>query len=249
VVSEPADSASRSRADLHAIAMVGRAEPDDGLSGVGAALQRVCRGAVDGLPVSGAIVHLVDGGGSLAVAAASDPRAREVGELPFTMGVAPCLEAFAARRPVLVPDLAEDGRWPGFAAAARERAVAAIFALPLQAGATGLGVLDLYADQPGGLDEDDLGASLALARLTAGIVIVGADGTAPADLVDDLAVVVDRRPEIYQAQGMVMVALGVELAEALLVMRAHAFSLDVPLIELARDVISGTSVPEDWGQP
>jgi hypothetical protein len=38
---------------------------------------------------------------------------------------------------------------------------------------------------------------------------------------------------------MVMVDLGVDLAEALARMRAHAFSHGIALIDLARDIING----------
>ena len=48
----------------------------------------------------------------------------------------------------------------------------------------------------------------------------------------------ERRAEIHQAQGMVMVDLEVDLAEALLLMRAHAFSRDVSLLEVAREILA-----------
>jgi hypothetical protein len=240
------DRAAETSGDVRALALIAQAHADPGLTGLAAGLQRVCRGAVDGLPLSGAIVHLADGDSMLAVAAASDPRAREVAELPFVMGVAPCLEALRSHRPVLVPDLTADGRWPGFSAAALERAVAAIFALPLQVGAVGLGVLDLYADTVGPLDQEDLGASLALARVATEMVLVGSDGSDGSGVVEELQELVERRPEIHQAQGMVMVALGVTLAEALVRMRAHAFGQGLSVIDLARGVLDGSTRPEDW---
>ena len=46
---------------------------------------------------------------------------------------------------------------------------------------------------------------------------------------------------------MVMVALGTSLVDALLRMRAHAFLLNLPLLELARQVIAGTADPLVWG--
>jgi hypothetical protein len=47
------------------------------------------------------------------------------------------------------------------------------------------------------------------------------------------------RTEVYQAQGMVMVDLGVSLAEALARLRARAFAENIPLNDLAADVVAG----------
>ena len=45
--------------------------------------------------------------------------------------------------------------------------------------------------------------------------------------------------EVYQAQGMVMVDLGVSLAEALVRLRAHAFVEGRPVGDVARDIVAG----------
>ena len=47
------------------------------------------------------------------------------------------------------------------------------------------------------------------------------------------------RAEVHQAQGMVMVDLGVDLTDALIRMRAHAFARGIPLVELAREILAG----------
>jgi hypothetical protein len=44
---------------------------------------------------------------------------------------------------------------------------------------------------------------------------------------------------------MVVVDLEVDAAEALARMRAHAFGNDIPLLDLARDIISGFVLPVD----
>jgi len=58
--------------------------------------------------------------------------------------------------------------------------------------------------------------------------------------------VLDTQGHIYQAQGMVMVELGVGLAEALARMRAYAYATDQPLSSLAADIVAGrTAIPRD----
>jgi hypothetical protein len=207
------------------------------------ALDDLCRACVALLPVSGAAVHLMAQAQVVGVVAASDARAASIGELPFVAGLGPCLDAYRLRRPVLVADLeASAARWPGFAESAIEQGVAAVYSLPLQSGAVGLGVLDLYADRAGPLAPDDVGHALGLARDATDLLISGDGGVA------DRAIdaVIDHRAEIYQAQGALVVALGVTLAEAMVLLRAHAFSQGLPLLDLSRQVVGGSSQPEEW---
>jgi AmiR/NasT family two-component response regulator len=49
---------------------------------------------------------------------------------------------------------------------------------------------------------------------------------------------VERRGELYQAQGMVMVQLGVGLIEALVRIRAHSYAQDRNLNDVAADIIA-----------
>ena len=55
----------------------------------------------------------------------------------------------------------------------------------------------------------------------------------------DVNEVLAPRLEVYQAQGMVMVDLGVSLTEAMALLRAHAFTVGRPLGDVARDVVTG----------
>lgn len=189
----------------------------------------------------------MSGGGHGAVAGGSSPRMRALAALEFDLGEGPCRSAFAARRPVLVPDLAggASADWPGFALAAGDLGVGAAFAFPLQVGAAALGVLSMYADEPRSLDAEDVGLGALFAEITTEVLIndpvPAADGTLSPDLTD----VLDLRPEVFQAQGMVMVALGVSLAEALSRMRAHAFATERSLDDLALDIVEARMDPSE----
>jgi hypothetical protein len=208
-------------------------------------LDRLCRAAISVLPVDGAVVHLMSVTRGDGVVAASDRTARELGELEFAYGEGPALEAAVLRRPILVPDLgaAQATRWLGYSLSARERRVEAVFALPLHLGAVAFGALELFAAQAGPLDDADTDLALAFAGIGTQTLldntIVGPDG----ELEPGLALAMDRRGEIAQAQGMVMVDLRIGLAEALARMRAHAFAMEVSLLELARRVIEGYVLP------
>jgi hypothetical protein len=181
---------------------------------------------------------------------ASDEVAAHLDEMQFRLGEGPCVEAFTERRPVLVPDLAQvtDARWPVFATAARRTPVRAAFVLPLQAGAMGIGVLDLYCDEPGMLDHDELAGALraADAVLWALLGIRADDPTQPpapprhngADPHGWLTGSPLDHIEVYQATGMIMVQLGVAAETALSRLRANAFVHDRSIDDIARDVVA-----------
>ena len=212
------------------------------------ALQQLCRTLTSDLGLMGAAMNLMSAAGtSNGVVAASDDHSRDVDELQFATGEGPCHEAFAARRPVLTPDLRSvvDGHWPGYSSAALDAGVGAVFAFPLQVGAVVLGVMDVYTDRPGSLSQEQVAAALTCAQLATEILIDGDLFSTDGHMGRDLSTVLDHRAEIYQAQGMVVVDLGVEPAEALARMRAHAFGNGQPLIDLARAIISGFVLPED----
>jgi hypothetical protein len=141
--------------------------------------------------------------------------------------------------PVLVPDLALAAvRWPGFASAAVAAGAGAMFALPLQAGATRVGVLSLYRVRPGPLAPHELGDVLVLADIALELILNAAAGISGRPEDRPLAGLSDSRAEIYQAVGMISVQLGVSLEDASVRLRAHAFGRSAALAEVANAVVT-----------
>lgn len=103
------------------------------------------------LPVTGVAVSTLNGPIHTETVCASDDVAFRLDELRFDLGEGAAWEAFASRRPGLVPDLSTDPQpsWPVFTAAVQPMPVRALFAFPLYVGATGVGVLDCYRTAPG----------------------------------------------------------------------------------------------------
>jgi len=56
--------------------------------------------------------------------------------------------------------------------------------------------------------------------------------------VPEWAGLVDRRAVVHQAAGMISVQLDVDVAEALLRLRARAYALDRPMADVAADVVA-----------
>jgi GAF domain/ANTAR domain len=203
-------------------------------------LERACMTAVDLLGATGAGISLMADEGGHGFAAASDAFSRQLEELQFTLGEGPCIDAFTTGRPVLVPDLSDGHgrRWPMYVSAVRERGVRAIFAFPIQIGGSRLGVLDVFRDKPGSLTPEQLGQAVALTDVVLTMTLDG-QRRAPAGA---LPQGFDEAPgfhiEIAQAQGMIMIQLGVNITEALVRLRAYAYAQGRPVSEVARDVVA-----------
>ena len=212
-------------------------EASDGVVGT---LHRLCRAVAVALSGCGAGVSLMAEDGVRGVATASDAAAEWLEELQFVLGEGPCIDAFDGRRPVLVSDLADGAvrRWPFYARAAYDGGVRAVFAFPLQVGAARLGVLDVFRARPGPLTADELGQALTFAEVAVTTLLDGQDAASPGAAAPGLDGAMDGRAVLFQAQGMVMVQLGVSLAAALTRMRAYSYTENRPLGEVARDVVA-----------
>ena len=245
-VTEPAERLDD--IDVRALVAQEPAEPDDEPH-VAGSLQRLCRAAARVLPASGAGVSVMSREGVPVTTAASDPTSAAVEELQFTVGEGPCLEAYSARRSVLVPDLDEDGgtRWPGYALAARDHGVRAVFAFALQVGAARLGVLDVYRGTSGVLSARSLRAALTFAQVAVEMLLDAQQRAVQDDRAPSLDDALSTGFELYQAQGMVMYQLDITLGEAMSRVRAYAFAHDQRLADVASGIVSRRIVLEEDG--
>lgn len=205
-------------------------------------LERLCAALSRALPAMGVGVSLLaadnHGGGTVA---ASGSASRVIEELQFTLGEGPCIDAYASRSPILEPDLAGHGvrRWPGYGPAAQDHGVEAVFAFPLQVGAARAGALDVYRDAPGGLTPDGLAQAFTFAEVAMGLLVDDQHGIAGTQSRFDLDDVLAYRLEVYQAQGMLMVDLGVGIDEAMARLRAYAYAEGRALSDVANDIVNG----------
>jgi hypothetical protein len=215
-------------------------EPAGGTSNVASMLQRMCVAAVYALPASGAGVSLMADHGARGFAAASDRSSQQLEELQFTLGEGPCMDAFATGRPVLIPDINEGvmTRWPMYAPAVHDRGVRAVFAFPLQVGASRVGVLDVFRDQPGSMTADELSQAMTFADIALTMVLDGQARAPAGGVPEGFHEAPGFRAEIAQAQGMIMVQLGVSITEALVRLRAYAYAEGRLVGDVARDVVA-----------
>ncbi len=171
----------------------------------------------------------------------TDPVAEALEQVQFTIGEGPCVDATRLGVPVFVVDLDDvggghAGRWPVFVRQARTLGVRAVFSLPLRVGPSCIGAVNLWRATPGPLTGAALGHALGvmddvtLTFLDETVVEHGSESPGPHTL----------SLEVHRAAGMLMVQLGITIEQALVRLRATAFTEGVPVERLARDVIEGT---------
>lgn len=215
----------------------------DGRRGVEAA-DRLCDACVLLFDIDAAAISLVFDGASSGTLGSSGAPARTYDELQFTLGEGPCLDSVSGRIPVLVADLADpdEARWPIYGPALLSHQIRGVFAMPVLVAGEHVGALDLFRAQPGRLAEDHFAGAIVAAELA---------GAPLLDVMnDDLQAAVNdpesnawaelhalSRAEVSQATGMLVAQLGVEPAEALLRLRAHAYATGRSSTDVARDIL------------
>ena len=220
-----------------------------------AAADLLCRACVRLLAVDGASISLTHEGSTQGTFGSSGDMSRRLDELQYTFGEGPCLDAVQARVPVLAPDLGDprETRWPAFAEALLRSGINAVFALPVTIASKPIGALDLFRRSAGSLAGTSLAGGLLAAELAAvplmDLMSSGLDWDAAAqggDGWEQLASLA--RVEVYQATGMLVAALDVGPDEALLRLRAYAFTHDMTATETAWAILEGrlSLEPGDW---
>ena len=208
--------------------------------GAGPAPARLCEVCADVMAMTGAGIMLMSGDVPRGSVCSSNGVSTLIEDLQYTLGEGPCLDAYQQDQPVLEPDLAGAGgsRWVAFAPPAVAAGAAAIFGFPMRVGAIRICALNLYRDHPGPLGDEQHADGLVLAGVAARSVLAMQADAPPGMLGAELEAASDFRFVVHQASGMVSAQLDVTVGEALVRMRAFAFSHDRPLAMVAEEVVA-----------
>ena len=208
---------------------------------MGGAAARLCRACPPIVGVNGAGVMLMSGDIPRGSLCSTDEVSQLIEELQYTLGEGPCVDAYQQDQVVAEPDLAGPvtRRWPAFTPPAVRAGARAVFGFPLRAGTVRLGALNLYRDWPGPLTGDQHADALVVADVAARWVLEAQAGEAAPDTVaEELEAGADFHFAVHNAAGMVSVQEGISVTEALIRLRAFAFSSDRLLADVAEDVIA-----------
>jgi hypothetical protein len=206
------------------------------------AAARLCEVGAQVIGVTGAGVMLMSGDIPQGSLCSTNQVSNLIEDLQYTLGEGPCVDAYLHDEVVLEPDLADPvtPRWLAFTPPTVEAGARAVFGFPLRVGTVRLGALNLYRDRPGPLSDGQHADALVMAGVAARWVLEVQAGAPPGGLAEELEVGADFRFVVHSAAGMVAVQLGVSVSEALIRLRAYAFSNDRLLHAVAGDVVDRT---------
>jgi hypothetical protein len=212
---------------------------EDKLSGLDELCSVLCASFIRELPVTGAALSAFSGSVQETALHASDDFATRLDELQFDLGEGPRWEAARSRLPVLLPYVRSMShvKWPVFGHALTETDAQALFVFPLVVGAMDIGVVELYRDTPGELSDSELLTARALADDAAWKLLRRVLIPDTGDERGQVELSPSRR-EIHQATGMVLAQIGGTAADALLLLRAHAFANGQTVRETSNEVLS-----------
>ncbi|TFC84163.1 GAF and ANTAR domain-containing protein [Cryobacterium sp. TMT3-29-2] len=207
---------------------VRRALADTSISGHEASdtLDLLMHGASSLTRVVEAGILLADSNQHLHVVASSKERSGDVEEAQLGFEQGPCLVAFRTGETLDVPHIAASWRaWPTFAAIAEARGFQAAHLVPLRLRGHILGVLCLFLEEFGPMNDKDAASIEALVRV------------ATANLDEELQQALDARVTIELAKGVLAQQYGVPMGVAFSLLRAHARKTDRRLSEIARKIV------------
>jgi hypothetical protein len=222
--------------DDRLLRILSRLAADDGTG----ATARLCAVCAEITEMSGAGIMLLADDRPQGSVCTTDEVSARIEELQYTLGEGPCVDAHRHHTPVLEPDLASPAvvRWAEFSRSAVAAGARAVFGFPVAIGEVRVGALNLYRARPGPLTADQHADAVAVAQVAARSIITMQAGAVPGQLGPELEAGGNFRFVVHQAAGMVAVQLGVSVDEALLRIRAHAFSTDEIVAEVAERVLA-----------
>lgn len=204
------------------------------------ATEQLCAVCADETGATGAAILLMLDGELRGSVCSSDHVSGLIERLQLDLGEGPGVDACREDRPIAEPDLDAPRvpRWPAFTPPVVAAGALAVFAFPLQVGAVRLGALNLYNDRVGPMTDSHHAGAVLVADVAARALLAMQAGAPLGHIARELEDGADFQYVVHQASGMVAAQLETDVATALVRLRAHAFSIDRPLTDVARDVVA-----------
>jgi hypothetical protein len=205
----------------------------------GAEITQLCAIATDISGTSGAGIMVMTSSLAQGSLHTSDEISAYLGDLQYTLGEGPAIEVQRQGRAVLEADLELPAvaRWPGFAPLAIQAGARAVFAFPIHIGAVRFGALVLYRGRLGGLEIGQYTDSLLTATVIAHTILALQAEAPPGSLALELEIGANFHFVVHQAAGMTSVQMQIDVAEALVRLRGHAFRTGRSVDDVSQDVV------------
>lgn len=200
--------------------------------------------------VAEAGVMLITPRKTLQEVASSSERARllEIFEIEHVQG--PCLDSFNLGAVVSVDDLAQETeRWPLFVPQAQSVGFRSVHSLPLRFRSQVIGALNIFREDIGALDAEDLNGAQAMADIATISILQERAVKEARVLAEQLQGALNSRVVIEQAKGVLAERAQLNLDDAFKLLRAYARNSNRRLHDVATAVISGELTVEQLTHP
>jgi GAF domain-containing protein len=230
---DPADSPDQKTVE----ALLGLADTLVGGCGLADMLQMLADRGNELVDADGVGVVLTFPEGQPRMVASSSERMRILELFEIESGEGPCLEAIQTGQAVINGSLAGGSRWPQYAAQAQAAGYQVVHALPMRHHQQVLGVVNILDHNPVVLDDRNIRILEALADLGTFAILQSRARQKATDLAAQLQTALRSRIIIEQAKGVLSERLGLNVADAFLVLRDYCRNTNQSLTEVAGRVV------------
>lgn len=201
-------------------------------------LRRVVDALRELFEADGAGLMLVDDGQLLHYVAATDGRSGALEQAQSETGEGPCIDSLVHARVVHAGDLDREERWPRFRAAVAGLGVGAICGVPIHAGGSAVGSLNLYSDQARQWTPQDLEAIAAHGAVVEEVIGAALLARDQSVVALQLQHALDSRVVIERAVGILMARNGIDAVGAFALLRSRARADRRKVADLAEELVS-----------
>jgi len=206
-------------------------------------LQRVADLSGRAVPAASTCGITLSENGHVITVASADALARMLDEQQYELHDGPCLQAMRTGTAVLSDDLTVETRWPGYPARAVAHGIRSVLSIPLLIGGRPTGAVNLYADKAHAFDADSTTAATQLTELAAATVTAALRHYDEATLTDHLRTALSSRSVIDQAIGIIIGIQHCPPETAFDVLRTVSQNRNIPLRQVATDLVDKTIDP------
>jgi hypothetical protein len=189
--------------------------------------------------VTGAGIVLSPGDSQMTNFGTSNDVATELLELEMTLREGPYVDACAGEVAEDVDLLSSSKpRWILYTPSAIDIGARAVFSFPVRIGSIRLGALGLYRDEPGELTYEQSSDAFLMASVVARAMLALQSGSSGEDLSEELEREATFDFTIHQAAGMLSVQARMNVGDALVLLRTHAFATSRSISAMAARIIN-----------
>jgi GAF domain-containing protein len=192
----------------------------------------------------GASLSLLGSDGDVHTPAATDEWTIGLDGIQYRLDEGPCLQAIATGEMIRVDDFGAETRFPGFSPLAAAQDISSCLSVPLDAGGTRVGGLNLYGRRVASYGPTSEAVASALAGPAAVTVANALAYAKSVRLAAQLEEALKSRAEIEQAKGILMAQSHVSADEAFNALKRASQRENIKLREIAHRIVAAT-----WTRP